>query len=40
VKSISNLAESFKEGYGSKTAVFPMMMMMMMMMSTFSKMRI
>jgi hypothetical protein len=27
-----NLAESSKEGYGSKRAVLPMMMMMMMMM--------
>jgi hypothetical protein len=37
VKTGSNLTESFKEGYGSERAVFPMvvvvlMMMMMMMM--------
>jgi hypothetical protein len=30
VKIESNLAESSKEGYGSKRAVLPMMMMMMM----------
>jgi hypothetical protein len=30
VKTGTNLAESFKEGYGLKTAVLPMMMMMMM----------
>jgi hypothetical protein len=33
-KTGSNLAESSKEGYGSKSAVLPMMMMMMMMMMT------
>jgi hypothetical protein len=31
VKTGCNLAESSKEGYGSKWAVLPMMMMMMMM---------
>jgi hypothetical protein len=30
VKTGSNLAESSKEGYGSKSVVLPMMMMMMM----------
>jgi hypothetical protein len=30
VKTGSNLAESSKEGYGSKRVVLPMMMMMMM----------
>jgi hypothetical protein len=34
VKIRSNLAESFKEGYGSKRAVLPMMMMLLMMMMT------
>jgi hypothetical protein len=32
VKTGCNLAESSKEGYGSKRAILPMMMMMMMMM--------
>jgi hypothetical protein len=32
VKNGSNVAESSKEGYGSKSPVLPMMMMMMMMM--------
>jgi hypothetical protein len=32
VKTKSNLAEFSKEGYGSKSALLPVMMMMMMMM--------
>jgi hypothetical protein len=32
---VENVAESSKEGCGSKSAIFPIMMMMMMMMMIF-----
>jgi hypothetical protein len=35
---LTNLAESSKEGYGSKMAVLKMMMMMMMIMTTTTMM--
>jgi hypothetical protein len=40
VKTGSNLAESSKGGYGSKSAVLPMMVMMMMMMMNEERVRI